>query len=50
MIEEIDKTYQQIENKILNHEIYQNVKDYSKAKEKNKNIFRSWRTTKKCRY
>ena len=45
MIEEIDKTYQQIENKILNHEIYQNVKDYSKAKEKNKNIFRSCRTT-----
>ena len=34
MIEELDKTYQQIENKILNHEIYQNVKDYSKAKEK----------------
>ncbi len=34
MIEEIDKTYEQIENKILNHEIYQNVKDYSKAKEK----------------
>jgi len=34
MIEEIDKTYDQIENKILNHEIYQNVKDYSKAKEK----------------
>lgn len=34
MKEEIDKTYQQIENKILNHEIYQNVKDYSKAKEK----------------
>lgn len=34
MIEEIDKTYQQIENKILNHEIYQNVKDHSKAKEK----------------
>ena len=30
MIEEIDKTYQQIENKLLNHEIYQNVKDYSK--------------------
>ena len=27
-------TYKQIENKILNHEIYQNVKDYSKAKEK----------------
>ena len=36
MIEEIDKTYAQIENKILNHEIYQNVKDYSKAKEKMK--------------
>ena len=36
MIEEIDKTYKQIENKILNHEIYQNVKDYSKAKEKMK--------------
>jgi len=36
MIEEIDKTYDQIENKILNHEIYQNVKDYSKAKEKMK--------------
>ena len=34
MIEEIDKTYDRIENKILNHEIYQNVKDYSKAKEK----------------
>ena len=34
MIDEIDKTYQPIENKILNHEIYQNVKDYSKAKEK----------------
>ena len=34
MIEEIDKTYEQIENKILNHEIYQNVKDYSKTKEK----------------
>ena len=34
--EEINKTYQQIENKILNHEIYQNVKDYSKAKEKMK--------------
>ena len=31
---EIDKTYLQIENKILNHEVYQNVKDYSKAKEK----------------
>ena len=36
MIEEIEKTYNQIENKILNHEIYQNVKDYSKAKEKMK--------------
>ena len=36
MIEEIDKTYKKIENKILNHEIYQNVKDYSKAKEKMK--------------
>ena len=34
MIEEIDETYEQIENKILNHEIYQNVKDYSKTKEK----------------
>lgn len=33
-MEEIDKTYEQIENKILNHEIYQSVKDYSKAKEK----------------
>lgn len=36
MIEEIDKTYNQIEDKILNHEIYQNVKDYSKTKEKMK--------------
>ena len=26
MLEEIDKTYKQIENKILNHEIYQNVR------------------------
>ena len=34
--EEIDKTYKKIENKILNHEIYQNVKDYSKSKEKMK--------------
>ena len=34
MQEEIDKTYKQIENKILNHEIYQSIKDYSKAKEK----------------
>ena len=24
----------QIKNKILNHEVYQNVKDYSKSKEK----------------
>ena len=38
MIEEIDKTYEQIENKILNHEIYQNIKDYSKANEKLKHI------------
>jgi len=36
MVEEIDKTYNLIENKILNYEIYQNVKDYSKAKEKMK--------------
>lgn len=34
MIEEIDKTYYQIENKILNHEIYQNIKDYSKQRKK----------------
>lgn len=34
MIEEVDKTCKQIENKILNHEIYQHVKDYSKTKEK----------------
>ena len=34
MTEEIDKTYEQIENKISNHEIYQKVKDYTKAKEK----------------
>lgn len=31
---EIENTYQLIRNKVLNHEIYQNVKDYSKAKEK----------------
>ena len=31
---EIDKTYIQIENKILNYEIYQNAKEYSKTKEK----------------
>ena len=30
----ISKTYKKIEEKILNHEIYQNVKDYSKTKEK----------------
>ena len=36
MPEEIDKTYKKIENKILNHEIYQSIKDYSKAKEKMK--------------
>ena len=34
MLEEINKTYIKIENKILNHEIYQNIKDYSKNKEK----------------
>ena len=34
MLEEIDRTYKRIEDKILNHEIYQNVKDYSKTKEK----------------
>mgnify|MGYP004661004903 FL=1 len=34
MIEEINVTYNQIEEKIINHEIYQNVKDYSKTKEK----------------
>ena len=33
-MEDIDKTYEQIENIVLNYEIYQNVKDYSKAKEK----------------
>ena len=36
MKEEIDKTYKKIENKILNHEKYHNVKDYSKSKEKMK--------------
>jgi len=36
MKEEIEKTYIQVENKLLNHEIYQNVKDYSKIKEKMK--------------
>ncbi len=34
MNEEINKVYLQIEEKLLNHEIYQNIKDYSKAKEK----------------
>ena len=36
MKDEINKTYNQIEEKILNYEIYQNVKDYSKSKEKMK--------------
>ena len=36
MKNETETIYNQIENKILNHEIYQNVKDYSKAKEKMK--------------
>lgn len=36
MNNEIENTYQLIKNKVLNHEIYQNVKDYSKAKEKMK--------------
>lgn len=36
MKNETEIIYNQIENKILNHEIYQNVKDYSKAKEKMK--------------
>ena len=31
MKNETEIIYNQIENKILNHEIYQNVKDYSKA-------------------
>ncbi len=34
MNNEIENTYQLIKNKVLNHEVYQNVKDYSKAKEK----------------
>lgn len=34
MNNEIEHTYQLIKNKVLNHEIYQNVKCYSKAKEK----------------
>ena len=36
MNKEVEDIYFQIENKILNHEIYQNVKDYSKTKEKMK--------------
>lgn len=32
----IENTYQLIKNKVLNHEVYQNIKDYSKAKEKMK--------------
>jgi len=34
MNNEIENIYQLIKSKVLNHEIYQNVKDYSKAKEK----------------
>lgn len=34
MNKEINITYNQIENKLLNHKIYQNIKDYSKIKEK----------------
>lgn len=34
MNEEIENTYTQIKDRIVNHEIYQNVKEYSKAKEK----------------
>ena len=34
MKNEINDIYVQIEDKILNHEIYQNVKEYSKTKEK----------------
>jgi len=36
MNQEREKVYRQIESKLLNHEIYQNVKEYSKAKEKMK--------------
>ena len=36
MNNEIENTYQWIKNKVLNHEVYQNVKDFSKAKEKMK--------------
>lgn len=34
MNKEINITYNQIENKLLNHKIYQNIKDHSKIKEK----------------
>ena len=34
MNEEIENTYTQIKDRIVNHEIYQNVKEYSIAKEK----------------
>lgn len=34
MKSEINEIYNQIEEKILNHEVYQKVKDYSKSKEK----------------
>ena len=34
MNKEINITYNQIENKLLNYKIYQNIKDYSKIKEK----------------
>ncbi len=34
MNNEIENTYQLIKIKVLNHEMYQNIKDYSKAKEK----------------
>ena len=40
MNKEINITYNQIENKLLNHKIYQNIKDYSKIKEKCKHILR----------
>lgn len=36
MKNEINDIYVQIEDKILNHEIYQNIKEYSKVKEKKK--------------
>ena len=45
MIDEIDKTYQQIENKILKSWNISKCKRLFKSKGKNKNIFRSWRTT-----